>query len=726
MNQITDYQNSNKKQQSPTQNLGYCPLHKDQQLVSLKFDNDLENNFLKCLECLYVSGTQNTFSLVKLFGDDQDQVINGWPIIVDDAQIYKMLIEVERKLREKSYLRENQKEACNFFKELRREINNLIDEKEQFIQQKIEEQQDYYEQILLQYDKISQKQELKTALLNNQGQNENLREIISRNIKNQDTYKENMLNLLAKMQQYEINFDNLKKIQMGILNLVGSIGAVANQNKNQGFSEQERKGIFERNSSELQSCQINQNNEDQQISKDKLEAENIANKETDPKYQQLQDNDQILKRKIIQNTEQNSQFEKQNYQLTPCNNDQLNDQKSTQEQKKQQDFEQQKFTSQKIQSEDLRSQLKISTKKSSFLLQIAVTTIIVLVGLIFYSKLEQFQNQNIKIKETLLESNNLNFEEKSQTNIKNGSLTIDLKNRQLSREEINKAFTQLDFCQSIMSLNLFLSKCNIDEQTLQLIAQKLQRCQNIATLNINLSENIIGQEGVAIILNAVKNIININTLNLNLNQNNIGDQGVKNFAEAILSIKTIKSLNVNFSNNQISYEGTVYLTNSLNSIHNLNSLNLDFSNNQIGSKGVFQISLAIQNHLKINSLNLNFSNNQIDDNGVENFTKILSKLQKISSLVVQFGQNQIGDQGLRYFFDTLKSLQKVISLNLNFSGNQISNEGVNYITVKIEQLQNLNHLNMNFSDNNISQQVIKDTKSRLEKSNIKKLLLSFC
>ncbi|KAL4475844.1 hypothetical protein ABPG72_011405 [Tetrahymena utriculariae] len=600
MIEIKDNQNLNEKKQLLVENLGFCNLHKRQQLVSLKFNTDQEINYLKCLECLYVSGTENTFPLVKLFENDQSQVINGWPILSDDRKIYQHLFEVERISKDKSYLKENQMKSHYFFKELRREVNNLIDEREQYINQEIEEQQKKYDNIILQYNKISQKEELEEALLNKiqhyEEQNEMLKQIIVKNINNQEANKNFLLTLLAETQQSKINFDDLKQKQKKVINLIGSIEAVQNQNINQDFLQLDRKQISDKESSQILNSQINQIKEDKYINQDKLIAQksfedrlqndkkdqlNLISKEILPIHTQFNANNHIQKRKINQKTEENNELQQQNNLQISNLKDQSNDLKSIKASKQQENFEQTSSTSrQQSQIKNFKSQFQVLTLKPNLFVWLILVAIIVLSGWVSYTKQGQFQNKNIQ-KQTQkqqipIDNNVKDFEEKiSYTNTQNNSLTIDL------------------------------NQNNIGDYGVLMFAEIMQSFKMIKSLNVNFSNNNISQEGSIYLANSLNSILNLNSLNLDLRNNQIDDNGIESLKKNLQKFQKINSLVLQFGENQIEDQGLKYLLDIIMNLQKINSINLNLSGNKISNEGVNHMTFVLEKLQSLNHLNIN-------------------------------------------------------------------------------------------------------------------------
>ncbi|CAF1509694.1 unnamed protein product [Adineta steineri] len=241
---------------------------------------------------------------------------------------------------------------------------------------------------------------------------------------------------------------------------------------------------------------------------------------------------------------------------------------------------------------------------------------------------------------------------------------------------------------------LDLSKCNIDNNTVQDLADALEQDNTCVTLN--LSKNSIQDIGAQYLANMLEHNTTLNSIDLS--DNKIGDLGAQFLIECLKHNTTLMKLNLNGNSGQSCLAVEAILKIRTDGI----LIKLNLSSNQIDASGAQYLAEALQyNQTTVTSLNI--SNNSIGPEGAQFFANTLRNayIQTLNELILS--NNRIGDTGVQYLCDALKENTTLTILDL--SSNQIVGQGILHLA---DALKNNTTLTTLYYRNNRMQSI--DTK----------------
>ncbi|KAL4462248.1 hypothetical protein ABPG72_011576 [Tetrahymena utriculariae] len=265
MDQIQSNSQQAVRDQILLENYPQCPQHKGFQINSIKLDRFSEEEcVLKCSKCIQDVQISNTISLSDLLASDSKTVFKYWPILNNDSQIYEQLLAAQKVFGDLNNLKQNQ--------------------------QSIRSDQDIYDQILNEYNRLSQKEKLKEIIRhtfqNLQDKNSALKQIIKNNFENQENSKRSLLQLIAKSKEFATNLNNQEKNQKEPAGLIkdllafdqGNNSSQSQQNQdaqriNSNFSDQHSSDVDAQQQSSNR--QINQAQENQNFSSKSNQNQNL-------------------------------------------------------------------------------------------------------------------------------------------------------------------------------------------------------------------------------------------------------------------------------------------------------------------------------------------------------------------------------------------------------------------------------------------------------------------
>ncbi|KAL4477658.1 hypothetical protein ABPG74_002808 [Tetrahymena malaccensis] len=522
-----------------------CPLHPSRQLIIINIQED-QNYCLKCVDCISYEPIKRAIPLISLLESKNKTIFKGWPIL-DDQKIYQQLIEISSK---ESYVEETQKKINSYFKELRSSIDFVIQEKELEMLKQTEFHWDVNQKIIEVYNEHSCKQELKDIILNKfnnfEQQNQLIKEIIGKTIKNQDILKQKMSDQLSslKNQPNRINLCIPNQIKECIIKYIKDIDVFVERSfedihnkeiqQNLHFYQNDLSKIQPQNMTTSQLIVKLINNKFNFCSQELIEKLNFVIASLAKRIDNFKINDHINQE--ILNLDKLSQNSLQN--ITDLIEFELY------ETNQQEGQEQQKQISENINRIIQQLQLKIDQMKKKEDSQII--------------KLNQIEN---------------------------------LKNHNTSQ------YVEIDLSS--------LSNSDIGQDKIDEFEKTLEKCANITNFSINLSNPSIQKQQIISLLKSLRSLKQINSLNINLSQNKMGDS-ILNLQKSIETLHNIHSLDLNLQNNSLEQDQVKDIAKIFEKLQNITNLSLDFRQNGIDVRaaenlkkqtGIYCLSSKLKNFI---------------------------------------------------------------------------------------------------------------------------------
>ncbi|EAR91365.3 von willebrand factor type A domain protein (macronuclear) [Tetrahymena thermophila SB210] len=228
MNQIQSIQDLKLKQEEffilSNKNYRSCPRHPDNWIVSLS-TNPNSSQFIQCAECFSENPNQYYLNLVGLIKENEKTVFKNYPVYGDN-ELYEKLKQIfEADCSVDGLL----SKISSFFLNLRKQIDQKIILKEEQMMSQAKSLWSLNEQVIIQYNKLAEKEQLKNIITNFKDdldkQNELFKELFTRISTNQKKYQEELNEKIDffETQKSMINFETAESINQNIVQLIDSI-----------------------------------------------------------------------------------------------------------------------------------------------------------------------------------------------------------------------------------------------------------------------------------------------------------------------------------------------------------------------------------------------------------------------------------------------------------------------------------------------------------------------
>ncbi|EAR81599.1 kinase domain protein (macronuclear) [Tetrahymena thermophila SB210] len=228
MNQIQSIQDLKLKQEEffilSNKNYRSCPRHPDNWIVSLS-TNPNSSQFIQCAECFSENPNQYSLNLVGLIKENEKTVFKNYPVYGDN-ELYEKLKQIfEADCSVDGLL----SKISSFFLNLRKQIDQKIILKEEQMMSQAKSLWSFNEQVIIQYNKLAEKEQLKNIITNFKDdldkQNELFKELFTRISTNQKKYQEELNEKIDffETQKSMINFETAESINQNIVQLIDSI-----------------------------------------------------------------------------------------------------------------------------------------------------------------------------------------------------------------------------------------------------------------------------------------------------------------------------------------------------------------------------------------------------------------------------------------------------------------------------------------------------------------------
>ncbi|EWS75301.1 kinase domain protein (macronuclear) [Tetrahymena thermophila SB210] len=201
-----------------------CPRHPDNWIVSLS-TNPSSTQFLQCAECFSENPNQQTLNLVGLIKENEKTIFKNYPIYGEN-HIYEKLKQI---FKADCSIDGLKSKISSFFLNLRKQIEQKINHKEEQMMSQAKSLWSFNEQVIIQYNKLAEKEQLKNIITNFKDdfdkQNELFKELFTRISTNQKRYQEELNEKidLFETQKSMINFEIAENINQNILQLIDTI-----------------------------------------------------------------------------------------------------------------------------------------------------------------------------------------------------------------------------------------------------------------------------------------------------------------------------------------------------------------------------------------------------------------------------------------------------------------------------------------------------------------------
>ncbi|KAL4482163.1 hypothetical protein ABPG72_014976 [Tetrahymena utriculariae] len=225
---------------------------------------------------------------------------------------------------------------------------------------------------------------------------------------------------------------------------------------------------------------------------------------------------------------------------------------------------------------------------------------------------------------------------KALKNLKNlTSFIAILDNNYMSSSGLSQALSELNKnCSKLSEIKLGLSTNKLEYNT-NLVAFALEQFDLLISLDISLQNNYIQDEELQLFAEKICKFSKLKILSLNLAKNEIQNpEKLQKFAFYISQIKQLQKLVLDLSENQLGDIGVQNLVNCLSNIQNLRHLVLHLNNNLISVEGYSLLAKSFRKYQNLNYLILNIQENNFLDLELKHKNYLFKTKKLVSYLII--------------------------------------------------------------------------------------------
>ncbi|EWS75617.1 kinase domain protein (macronuclear) [Tetrahymena thermophila SB210] len=483
-----------------------CPKHLNKNIEWIKLVEGSDPYALKCTKCLDKTEFENCIYIEDLLDSDYETIFEGWPFS-QEPEILERLKEITSKASEPIEIKEK---IRIIFKNIRMKIDSKLEEKQEEIFQFIDQCNKAQEE----YNQICQKEKLidivKSMNQDFEKKNQMLKEIIKENNLNYEINKQNLLNQIN-------NFNKIINLDLDVYSRVENklCDVIENENWQLKIFDQQQDILNQNNMSSFNypdNLSINQNDVDINLS------QSLINTDEATRIRRTLENNPNITRFSLNLSK--SQISADGFKGVCCCLEKC------------QNIRYLKLDLQEI------SVNQFNTESN------------VLLG-------ENIFNYNQYCQFWLSISNSIAEILQKLPNIT--ELDLNLSQNEIGPEGLKKILSALQKCRNITSLNLNLSNLFLQLQTssftqrfmtlgsneVQVLATTLDAFKIFQSLNLNLSKNQIDDDGINCISNSLLKCISIENLDLDMSFNNCNQEIANDVMESLLFCQNILNSKIN-------------------------------------------------------------------------------------------------------------------------------------------------------------------------------------
>ncbi|KAL4477677.1 hypothetical protein ABPG74_002827 [Tetrahymena malaccensis] len=225
---------------------------------------------------------------------------------------------------------------------------------------------------------------------------------------------------------------------------------------------------------------------------------------------------------------------------------------------------------------------------------------------------------------------------KSLINLKNlTSFIAILDNNYMSSQGLSQALTELNKnCRQLKEIKLGLSTNKLEHNT-NLVAFTLQTLYLLNTLDISLKNNYIQDEELQLFAEKIYKLPQLINLSLNLAKNELQNpEKLQQFAFHISKIKQLQKLVLDLSENQIEDLGAQRIVDCLANISKLRHLVLHFNNNSISMEGFSLLAKSFRKYQNLNYIILYIQENKFLELEIKHKNSLFKMKKLVSYLII--------------------------------------------------------------------------------------------